>query len=121
MNMVNDALHRMLQNDIGRLPVVSREEPQKMVGYFNRSSMLGAWTQQMEEEGVREHGWLAGWRGPSRPVFPRDAQKRIVTKGEFLDDARNVRRRNVVKRMFVFLLQPLAQIFGRDVAGFAVR
>jgi CIC family chloride channel protein len=59
---VMDALHRMLQCDIGRLPVVSREQPQKMIGFFNRSSALGAWTQQMEEEQVREHGWLTEWR-----------------------------------------------------------
>jgi H+/Cl- antiporter ClcA len=57
-----DALYRMLQNDIGRLPVVSRKDPKEMVGYLNRSSILGAWTRQMEEEGVREHGWVKKWR-----------------------------------------------------------
>jgi CIC family chloride channel protein len=57
-----DALFHMLQNDIGRLPVVSREDPKQMVGYLNRSSILGAWTRQMEEEGVREHGWVKKWR-----------------------------------------------------------
>ena len=61
--LVVDALHRMLHNNVGRLPVVDRANPQKMVGYLNRSSILGAWTRQMEEEGVREHGWFAGWRG----------------------------------------------------------
>jgi CIC family chloride channel protein len=59
---VHDAMSRMLHHDIGRLPIVSREEPRKMVGYFNRSNILGAWTRQMEEEGIREHGWLAKWR-----------------------------------------------------------
>src|SRR5580704_13258418 len=58
-----DALFRMLQNDIGRLPVVSREDSKNMVGYLNRSSILGAWTRQMEEEGLREHGWVKQWRG----------------------------------------------------------
>lgn len=53
-----DALYRMLQNNIGRLPIVSRENPQKMVGFLNRSSILSAWTRQIEEENVREHGWL---------------------------------------------------------------
>jgi len=61
--IVFDALERMLQNDVGRLPVVSRDNPRKLVGFFNRSSILGAWTRQMEEEGVRERGWLARWRG----------------------------------------------------------
>lgn len=56
--LVSDALFRMLQRDIGRLPVVSREDPERMVGYLNRASILSAWTRQMQEEGVREHGWL---------------------------------------------------------------
>jgi CIC family chloride channel protein len=64
----SDALFRMLQNDIGRLPVVSRENPKAMVGYLNRSSILGAWTRQMEEEGVREHGWVKKWRASPRPA-----------------------------------------------------
>jgi chloride channel protein, CIC family len=64
----SDALFRMLQNDIGRLPVVSRENPKEMVGYLNRSSILGAWTRQMEEEGVREHGWVKRWRASSETI-----------------------------------------------------
>lgn len=53
-----DALLRMLQNNIGRLPVVTREDPERMVGYLNRSSILSVWSRQIEEEGVQEHGWL---------------------------------------------------------------
>jgi CIC family chloride channel protein len=64
--LAHDAMYRMLQRDIGRLPVVSRENPQQMVGYFNRSSLLGAWTRQMEEESIREHGWIHQWRNSSR-------------------------------------------------------
>jgi chloride channel protein, CIC family len=54
-----DALFRMRQNNIGRRLVVSLEDPRVMVGFLNRASLLGAWTSQMEEEGVRGHGWLA--------------------------------------------------------------
>ncbi|HEV2106282.1 MAG TPA: serine/threonine-protein kinase, partial [Candidatus Eisenbacteria bacterium] len=36
------------------VPIVSRENPQKMVGFLNRSSILSAWTRQIEEENVRE-------------------------------------------------------------------
>ncbi len=64
--LAHDAMYRMLQRDIGRLPVVSRENPQQMVGYFNRSSLLGAWTRQMQEESIREHGWIRQWRNSSR-------------------------------------------------------
>ena len=40
----------MLKRDIGRLPVVSRDEPGRMVGYLNRASILSAWTRQMHED-----------------------------------------------------------------------
>jgi chloride channel protein, CIC family len=75
--LVHDAMHRMLQHDIGRLPVVSRDDPQHMVGYFNRASLLGAWARQVEEEGFREHGWIRKWTGPRRTAkqTPRTAEK----------------------------------------------
>lgn len=67
--MVHDAMFRMLQQNIGRLPVVSRENPHQIVGYFNRSTLLNAWTRQMEEEGVREHGWIKQmWKTEDPPV-----------------------------------------------------
>jgi len=53
-----DALFRMIQNDVGRLPVVDRADPKKLVGFINRSSVLSAWTRQFEEEHVREDGWF---------------------------------------------------------------
>ncbi|MGA7625204.1 MAG: chloride channel protein [Candidatus Acidiferrales bacterium] len=75
--LVHDAMHRMLRHDIGRLPVVSRDDPQHMVGYFNRASLLGAWARQVEEEGFREHGWIRKWTGPRRTAkqTPRTAEK----------------------------------------------
>jgi len=54
----HDALLRMLQHDVGRLPVVSREDKTRLVGYLNRSSFLSAWRRQIDEEHVREEGWL---------------------------------------------------------------
>jgi CIC family chloride channel protein len=70
-------MHRMLQHNIGRLPVVSRENPQQMVGYFNRASMLGAWTRQIEDEGLREHGWIRKWRNSDKSArgTSRDAER----------------------------------------------
>ncbi|MGB6482007.1 MAG: chloride channel protein [Candidatus Acidiferrales bacterium] len=53
-----DALYRMLQYNIGRLPVVERGGSNKFVGFLNRSSILSAWTHQIEEESLREHGWI---------------------------------------------------------------
>ena len=71
--LAHDAMFRMLQHNIGRLPVVSREDPKQMVGYFNRSSILDAWSSQMDEEGVREHGWLKRFaKGQSRELNSRN-------------------------------------------------
>lgn len=64
--LVHDAMFRMLQNDVGRLPVVSRENPQQMVGYFNRACLLKAWSRQMEDD-VREHGWINRLWGAQDP------------------------------------------------------
>ena len=68
--LAHDAMFRMLKNDIGRMPVVDRDDPSKMVGYFNRASLLGAWSRQRDEEELREHGWFRTWRSGnrSRPV-----------------------------------------------------
>lgn len=57
-----DALYRMLQNNIGRLPIVEPGGSDKLVGYLNRSSILNAWTRQIEEESLREHGWIHKFR-----------------------------------------------------------
>ena len=59
--LAHDAMLRMLRHDIGRLPVVRREDPRELAGYFDRASLLGAWSRQMEEESLREHGWLKQW------------------------------------------------------------
>jgi H+/Cl- antiporter ClcA len=40
--LVGDALDRMLAVGCGRLPVVSRAEPGKVIGYFGRSAVLNA-------------------------------------------------------------------------------
>jgi CBS domain-containing protein len=61
---VYDAMVKMLENDIGRLPVVDRKEPQRMVGYLNRASVMGSWRSHMREESFREHGWLGQFMSP---------------------------------------------------------
>jgi CBS domain-containing protein len=54
---VFDAVTKMLDNNIGRLPVVDRTDPQKMMGYINRANVMGSWRGHLHEESVREHGW----------------------------------------------------------------
>jgi CIC family chloride channel protein len=64
--LVHDAVIKMLQHDVARLPVVARHDARRIVGYFGRSSVLTALIRQMENEKVREPGWLAGFRGKRR-------------------------------------------------------
>jgi CBS domain-containing protein len=46
----------MLKNNIGRLPVVDRENPRKVVGYLGRSNVMAARLKGLEEEELREGG-----------------------------------------------------------------
>ncbi len=58
--LLSDALAKMVRNDVGRLPVVSRDDPHHLVGYLGRSQVIAARLRQIEEENVREPGWLTG-------------------------------------------------------------
>src|ERR1700678_3304616 len=64
--LVHDAMHSMVNHDIGRLPVVRPDAPQDLVGYFNRSCLLAAWSRQAQDESLRETGWLHLWRKPRK-------------------------------------------------------
>ncbi len=56
--LLHDAVLKMLHNDIGRLPVVDRQNPSRLVGYLGRSSVIAARSRRLHEERVREPGWL---------------------------------------------------------------
>jgi len=55
---LGDALTRMLHWGYGRLPVVARDDPRKIVGYLGRAAMLEARRQRLHDEHVSEPGWL---------------------------------------------------------------
>jgi CIC family chloride channel protein len=74
--LVHDAVLRMLQYDVGRLPVVRREDPGEMVGYFDRASLLDSWSHQIEEESLREHGWLRRWGTSNAATRPLSEQSK---------------------------------------------
>src|ERR1039458_828960 len=63
---LHDAVAKMLKHDIGRLPVVKRDEPDRVAGYLGRADILGARMRHHEEEEVRSQGpWLNrpnGWK-----------------------------------------------------------
>lgn len=56
--ILHEAVTRMVRNDIGRLPVVERKNPRKIIGYLGRASVMTARLRRLEEEHDREVGWL---------------------------------------------------------------
>jgi len=55
---LRDALEKMLHRDVGRLPVVDRAEPRRIVGYLGRADILAARVKHQDEEQRRERGPL---------------------------------------------------------------
>jgi CBS domain-containing protein len=62
----DESLHaaaaNMLRHNIGRLPVVDRNQPQRVVGYLDRSGIMAARLRRLDEEHVREPGWVGLWK-----------------------------------------------------------
>ncbi len=56
--LLYEAAGKMLRYNIGRLPVVSREDPGKLLGYLGRSGIMAARMRRFQEEQVLEPGWL---------------------------------------------------------------
>ncbi|HZS96586.1 MAG TPA: chloride channel protein [Terriglobales bacterium] len=56
--MISEASDKMLRNEIGRLPVVERGDPGKLVGYLGRNGVMAARLRRLNEEHVREPGWM---------------------------------------------------------------
>lgn len=65
--MLRDALSRMLQHKIGRLPVVERNDLQRAVGYIGRAEILSGETLEAPEPGLLAR------------VFPRTATPKKVS------------------------------------------
>lgn len=55
---LHEASAKMLRNSIGRLPVVDRKDPHRLLGYLGRPGIMAARLRRLEEEHVREPGWL---------------------------------------------------------------
>jgi CBS domain-containing protein len=78
--LLYDAVGKMLRNDVGRLPVVDRQSPHKLVGYLGRAAVMEARLGRLHEEHVLETGWLKSGAFPKpsnilRSVFPRAQDK----------------------------------------------
>jgi len=56
--VLHEASVKMLRYNIGRLPVVKRDAPGVVVGYLGRKGVMAARLRRLEEEQIREEGWL---------------------------------------------------------------
>jgi H+/Cl- antiporter ClcA len=59
---LKEAVARMLRNEVGRLPVVSRDDPHRLLGYLGRTGLLEARLSKMQEEELRERRWNVSGR-----------------------------------------------------------
>jgi H+/Cl- antiporter ClcA len=59
--LISEAANKMLRNDVGRLPVVERGDPRKLVGYLGRQGVMAARLRRLREEHVREDGWVGSF------------------------------------------------------------
>jgi chloride channel protein, CIC family len=51
-NSLREAADQMVRENVGRLPVVSREEPNRLVGILTRSDLLRAHERRLSESGT---------------------------------------------------------------------
>ncbi len=53
------ALTKMLKQNVGRLPVVERQNQKKIVGYLGRAAILSARMKIHEEDNILQKGWAS--------------------------------------------------------------
>jgi H+/Cl- antiporter ClcA len=56
--LLAQATTKMLRHKVGRLPVVTRDDPKRVVGYLGRQEIFAARQRVLLDEYVRERGWL---------------------------------------------------------------
>jgi H+/Cl- antiporter ClcA len=61
------ALVRMMTNNIGRLPVVDRKQPNQIVGYLSRGNVMSAYLKHVQDEDAVDQGWIR-YFGPKTKV-----------------------------------------------------
>jgi H+/Cl- antiporter ClcA len=57
--LLEEATAKMITHDIGRLPVVERENPERLIGLLGRAGVMAVWLHATREEQTRDAGWLS--------------------------------------------------------------
>ncbi len=71
--LMHNAVLKMLNRDLGRLPVVDQCDPRKLVGYLGRLAIIEARLRRLHDESVCEPGWLAT-AIPSKSRQPKELE-----------------------------------------------
>jgi chloride channel protein, CIC family len=58
---LQEASEKMLRHNVGRLPVVDRNDEKNVVGYLGRPGIMAARLHRFNDEYVREAGWFKGF------------------------------------------------------------
>ena len=75
--LLEEATAKMIKHDIGRLPVVDRADPAKLLGLLGRAGVMAVWLYATREEQTRDSGWLTGgWKGFRARVATRLRRKK---------------------------------------------
>jgi CIC family chloride channel protein len=72
--VLSEATARMLRNNVGRLPVVDRGDSRRIVGYLGRHGIMAARHRRLQEEYVREPGWIRRFSRPAQKKEPGMAE-----------------------------------------------
>ena len=73
--LLEEAVDKMIGHGVGRLAVIDREQPTKLLGYLGRKGIAEAWEDLREEDQVREAGWIT-----SRTRLFRRKVRRIMSE-----------------------------------------
>jgi len=57
--LLEEATAKMIAHDIGRLPVVDRDDPSRVVGLLGRAGVMAVWLHASRDEHARDSGWLS--------------------------------------------------------------
>jgi CBS domain-containing protein len=68
--VLSEATARMLRNNVGRLPVVDRADARHIVGYLGRHGIMAARQRRLDDEHVREPGWIRRFSRQARKKDP---------------------------------------------------
>ena len=58
-DLLEEATAQMITHDIGRLPVVERDDPTRVVGLLGRAGVMAVWLHAARDEQSRDSGWLS--------------------------------------------------------------